>query len=87
MEIRIKITDQEKLLIYYLSEGMSHKEIAGHLDMPERQFETLFINLRNKLGCRNGAHVVAAGFILGLLPATPEKLAEFSGKNTAETSA
>jgi DNA-binding NarL/FixJ family response regulator len=87
MEIRIKITDQEKLLIYYLSEGMSHKEIASHLDMPERQFETLFINLRIKLGCRNGAHVVTAGFMLGLLPATPEKLTEISGKNTVETSA
>jgi len=54
----IKLSGQEKKVLYYLYNGFSQTEIAGELDVTFRTVNMFYKNIQDKLGAKNIADIV-----------------------------
>ena len=63
-----KLTVKERLILQFIAEGKSTKEIAGDLDLSIKTVETHRLRIMNKLGITNVAGLVKYAIREGLTP-------------------
>lgn len=64
----VTLTQREKEILYWMSEGKTDREIANRLSISERTASNHVNHILAKLGARNRAHAVALGLRLRLVP-------------------
>ncbi len=64
---KINLTNQETIVLNYIAEGLSNKEIAQKLNTNEKRIKNIISNILVKLEARNRAHAVAKGILLGII--------------------
>ena len=61
------VTERETLLLTYMSQGLTSKQIAHKMELCHRTVEKYQSSLRNKLKARNKAHAVYIAMAHGLI--------------------
>lgn len=58
----INLSDQEKIVLRFASEGFTDREIAARMSVSEKTIDTYWSRIRQKLEARNRTHAVAIAF-------------------------
>lgn len=62
------LTPRQKTILRLVAQGLTNREIAGHLDISVRTVEVHRFNLMRRLRVRNVAQLLRQALLLRLLP-------------------
>ena len=62
------LTPRQKTILRLVAQGLTHREIAGHLGISVRTVEVHRFNLMRRLRVRNVAQLLRQALLLRLLP-------------------
>ncbi|MDE3036488.1 MAG: response regulator transcription factor [Nitrospirota bacterium] len=62
------LTPRQKEILRLVAQGLTNREVAGHLGISVRTVEVHRFNLMRRLKVRNVAQLLRQALILGLLP-------------------
>lgn len=65
------LTRTQKIVLTYVSEGLSEREIAAALYLSERTVKRHLAAIRSRLGAKNTTHAVVIALWLKLIPPNP----------------
>lgn len=64
----MNLSARQHQVIHLLAEGFTRQEIAEFLHVSHHTIDKYMVQIREKTGAKNSAHVVAIGYERGLLP-------------------
>jgi DNA-binding NarL/FixJ family response regulator len=67
------VTPRQKEILRFVAEGLTNREIAGHLNISVRTVEVHRFNLMRRLRVRNVAQLLRQALVMGLLPKSYSK--------------
>jgi DNA-binding NarL/FixJ family response regulator len=68
-----RVTPRQKEILRFVAEGLTNREIAGHLNISVRTVEVHRFNVMRRLRVRNVAQLLRQALVMGLLPKSYSK--------------